>query len=196
MKKRLWNSKENSFNKTVLIEKIPFFLLAILFGIIALNAQQDTGAIGMTITKQFSSFDRLFIATYGFCTYLWKLIVPLNLTALYVYPAKVEGMLPMIFYLSAIPVLAFFGYLTFRFKQHRLLVFGFGFFLATILMVLQLIPVGRAILAERYSYLPYIGLFFLLGHGFIRLLEKRPQLKTIATGILAIWILGLSLIHI
>ena len=43
-------------------------------------------------------------------------------------------------------------------KRTRLFAFGFGFFLVTLLLVIQFIAVGKAILAERYSYLPYIGL--------------------------------------
>jgi tetratricopeptide (TPR) repeat protein len=50
-------------------------------------------------------------------------------------------------------------------ELQRLLGFGLGFFLVTILLVLQFIPVGAAMMADRYSYLSYFGLIFLVVYG-------------------------------
>ena len=108
LEKRLWNKKTNKLSQALVLEKIPYFVVALLFGIVALNAQGDTGAIGMITTKEFTYFERLFIASYGICTYFWKLILPLELSALYVYPPKEGGMLPMVFYLSALPIIGLF----------------------------------------------------------------------------------------
>ncbi len=194
LEKRLQNKGQNTLFKDVLLEKVPFILTAIGFGIKALNAQQDTGAIGMVATQDFSHLDRIFIATYGLCTYIGKLFIPIDLTALYLYPLKEGNLLPLQFYLSALPILALGSFLFLKYRKNSILVFGLGFFIATIIMVLQLIPVGRAILAERYSYVPYIGLFFILGHAFVSLNKKKPQWKTFTTAILVVWVIGLSIL--
>ncbi len=184
--------KERSFNKDVLLEKLPYFVVALIFGFVAINAQEGTGAIGMRVTQQFNYLDRIFIASYGTATYLWKLVLPVQLSAFYDYPDKTGQMLPAIFYASsAIPIVL--AFLVFKFyKTHRSVVFGIGFFVVTLLMVSQLIPVGRAVLAERYTYLPYIGLAFIIGYGFVFLTENRPSLKLPLAGLLGAW--GLFLV--
>ena len=48
-------------------------------------------------------------------------------------------------------------------RRNKVAVFGLMFFMVNIVLLLQFIPVGGAILADRYTYIPYLGLFFMLG---------------------------------
>jgi tetratricopeptide (TPR) repeat protein len=52
------------------------------------------------------------------------------------------------------------------YKYTRIIAFGFLFFLVNIVLVLQFMSVGIALISERYTYIPYIGLFFIIGMGF------------------------------
>jgi tetratricopeptide (TPR) repeat protein len=108
-------------------------------------------------------------ASYGYIMYWMKFIFPFELSAFYPYPTFGEQkQLPFIYYASpliaiTITFLPFF-YILKRKKKEWLksYVFGIGFFIATIILVLQFISVGAAIMADRYSYIPFIGSIFLL----------------------------------
>ena len=150
------------FTSRVIFEKIPFILLSVFFGILAINSQEQ--AIGKL--EALTIFDRFIFASYGFIMYIVKFIAPVKLSAFYPYPVDtfpIKEVLPMIYYLSPVIVLGIFAALYFSYKKARLYIFGILFYLATIALVLQFITVGRAIMADRYSYIPYIGLLFIVG---------------------------------
>jgi tetratricopeptide (TPR) repeat protein len=170
--------KGRNLNKTLWFEKIPFFALSIIFGIVAVLAQHSYGSIQDTTLFTFPQ--RIVFACYGFITYLLKLILPLNLTAYYSYPIKNGGQIPAWYYLYLLLFLALLFSIwrlvfsvgakrkiklqTSNFKPQTLL-FGLGFFFATIFLVLQLLPVGNTIMADRYAYIPSVGIFYLLALG-------------------------------
>lgn len=145
--------------KNILL-KIPFFLTALLFGIVAIYAEKSINSFeNPDVYLPFT--DRIFVACFALVTYLWKLIVPIHLSAFYPYPLKTNGLYPLGIYLCTLIVigLCFFVWL---FRKNKAIVFGSLFFLINIFLVIQLLPVGDAVVAERYTYVPYIGLFFML----------------------------------
>ena len=143
-------------DKYVLVEKLPFFALSLLFGILASQIQE--GAIANF--EIFTWVQRLAFASYGLVNYIFNLFVPVNLSCFYPYPSLVEGHLPILFYLSPFVVLGLLIFVFLSIKKTKILVFGFLFFCFTIVLVLQFISVGQVIMADRYSYIPYIGLLF------------------------------------
>ncbi len=153
------------------LEKIPFLIISLIFGILAIKAQTNA----LSDIAHYNFFDRILFSSYGLFEYLWKLAVPINLSCFYDYPLKDNGMYPPIFYLAPIVILAiaFFVYKSRIFGRE--IVFGFGFFLITIVLVLQILPVGNAIIADRYTYLPYIGIFFIIGTLINNLLENKYE---------------------
>jgi peptidoglycan/LPS O-acetylase OafA/YrhL len=87
------------------------------------------------------------------------------LSIFYPYPRLQDGHLPIQYYLAPILVtILFYGAYRTR-KYSRLIVFGLLFFTANIIFVLQLLSVGDAIKADRYTYVSYLGLFFIIGMG-------------------------------
>ncbi len=187
-RKKHWNWK-------LIAEKIPFFALSVYFGILAIFSQDATGAI-QDLTPMYSVVERLFIASYALCVYLYKLIIPLNLSAMYPYPGKAGEMLPWYFFIMPVVVLALTFFIFYFRKMRPYLVFGSLFFLGSIALVLQLIPVGGAILAERYTYVPYIGLFFLLSSLLLELLNTSSVLrKSSNRNVFFAFIAGLLLWH-
>jgi protein O-mannosyl-transferase len=148
--------------KTVL-EKIPFFLISLIFGIVAIFAQQANNYVNPHGIPVFQS---LFYAPYSLWVYLVKFFIPVNQIAVYEYPLNPEGTIPSYLYLSPLifPILVFVVWKTF--KSHRYVTFGLLFFLAVIFPVLQFLPVGSVIIAERYTYVPYIGLSVIIAVAF------------------------------
>ncbi len=170
------------FDQKSLVNKIPYFILAILFGFIAIKAQQGVSATEMVQTD---GLQRIFFASYGFLMYIMKLILPVNLSAYYPYPNFAQGAsLPVIYYLAPVAVLVFIVVLYFSFKRSKSVFFALSFFLVNIFLVLQLLPVGRAIMADRYAYVPSIGYCFIFGWfiGSTNILKNHRIGYAIATG--------------
>jgi tetratricopeptide (TPR) repeat protein len=159
-----------NIDKKVILKTIPFFIITILFSLITLFAQNVLSPIG-TDTFSVSIINRLCIPFYGLLFYFIKTIIPLHLCSFYPFPEVAET--PII---VTIAPFFFAGILTvvflFRKKISKLLIFGMLFYFFTLLPVLQIIPVGNAMVAERYSYIPCIGLFFPFA-AFIHFLLKE-----------------------
>src|SRR4030095_1705332 len=162
----------------VIVEKIPFFLLAVIFGVVAVFAQQISEAVQEISTYTF--LQRIVFACYGFINYLWKLILPFNQSVFYPYPIKGGTALPSYYYLYPILLIAIAALIIYSRKFSNKIFFAIAFFTVTIFLVLQLLPVGDAVMADRYSYIPSIGLFYLFGEAFNYLWNKRYKVPVIA----------------
>ncbi len=176
------------------LDKIPFFFLSIFFGILSLLSQRIIGDNADYVTG-YTILERLFIGSYSFAFYIIKSIVPFGLSALHPLPFKSGGALPVQYYLS---IGAFIGFavlliLTYKSKLNetikRDVIFGLLFFAVTIAVIL-FIPVGQAVVAERYTYIPYIGLFLIVGRFYVYFQQKSflsfPKLKYCYSAAIAI----------
>ncbi len=162
----------------LLIEKIPHFLIALTFGIISFTIQHGGGA--MDAQKiHFNLIERIALGCYALCTYIWKAVVPAHLCAFYPYPAKVNDSLPFIYYIYPLLVITALVVVWKYLRKNKPVMFGLGFFITTIFLLLQFIPVGQAILADRYSYVPYLGIFIIAGYYIAVSFEKNiaPAVK-------------------
>ncbi len=153
----------------IFIEKVPFLALSVVYGIIALRTQADA------INESYSFLQKINYASYGFSMYFAKLFVPINLASFIPYPPTGE---PEPGYLQIMPLiaLAIVGLTAFSMRKTRLFAFGVAFFAIMISLTLQVVAVGGQIMAERYTYVPYIGLFFILGYGLYQM-GQHPQWK-------------------
>jgi protein O-mannosyl-transferase len=152
-----------------ILQKLPFFAISLLFGLIALDVQSGNDFYGFfTLNVErttavadmevFSILERFQFAAYGILFYLWKFFVPIQLSPFYPYPTS----LGPIFWIGPIVVIGLFFLIWYSMKKTKIWAFGFGFYLVTIALVLQFISVGLAITADRYTYLPYFGISFAL----------------------------------
>lgn len=164
---------DRKFDRGTIIEKVPLFALSVIFGIVALQSQTQA----ISLAPAYSLSDRMFIAGHALLTYCIKLIVPINLSAMYEYPAKAGGFLPWIYYASPFMALALFAILVKAGKNKKDVIFGISFFLITISLVIQVIPFGRALIADRYTYIPYIGLFYIIGLFYCRIADGENELS-------------------
>ncbi len=175
--------ERQDYKKSVL-EKIPLFLFSLIFGLIAVQAQSG-GA-----QNTFPLMDKVFMFTYALCFYLFRFIAPFRHTPLIEFPVKEGAALPVVYYVSAliIPVLII---IYFRLRSFRkVYLFSILFFVLSVFMVLVKYPVGPAYLAERYTYMPYIALSFLL----VTLITKdtRGHLNRYALFFLVPWLVFMA----
>jgi protein O-mannosyl-transferase len=169
---------------TMIKEKLPFFFLAFVFGIFAIFSQQKS--ISSEITHSSYSFLKfLFVGTHGLLFYVFKTFVPVNLSAFYPYP---DG-LPLSFLISPIIVVSFFAcFIYFRKRISSKIVFGIAFYVVTLSPVLQFLPVGVATAADRYTYIPLLGIFYIIGEAFAWLEKNIRTVKLRIAGTLCFFL--------
>jgi tetratricopeptide (TPR) repeat protein len=154
-----------------LLEKAPFFAAAGGFALKAYLSQSSTGAIHHY--AMLSGAERLCVPFYGMLFYLVKTILPLRLSALYGYASAGDSFMRALMYAAPFAALCLAAAVFFTRRNGRAAVFGSLFFLVTLLPVLQIVTIGDAVVAERYTYLPLIGVYFMAGAGIARLLATR-----------------------
>jgi len=154
------------------LNKIPLLAFSLAMGIVAYRIQSH-GAIADE--KVFTLFQRLMFGSYGAAMYLAKFFYPFKLSAFYPYPTLDQnGDIPFYFYLAPLVWVAIGGLMWWGFKKFKALTFGLAFFIVTVVLVLQFLSVGTAIMADRYSYLPYLGIAFAVA----MLLERAAKNKS------------------
>ena len=157
--------RNRRFNRSTLLEKIPFLLVSVVFVADTLFIFKSSGQI--SVEHLFSLFDNLLIACRSVMLYLAKTVLPINLSANYAYP-RVVSITSFDIFIPLILLLILAVTIYSSRKYTRNVIFGTFFFLITILPVLKLIPFGAggAPMADRYMYIPSIGLFYIVSCGF------------------------------
>jgi tetratricopeptide (TPR) repeat protein len=174
---------QRGWKAKVLVEKIPFFLLSLVFGVINIFSQKSAGAINADLMPDYDLLQRFFVVCFTTSYYIVKLVLPFDLAVLHFAPAE----LPYYYYLSPL-FLILLAFLVYKARtMKRELIFGFLFYLVGISLTSQIIPVGYVVVSERYSYVPYIGLFFIIGSFYSVVEEKNSfvQLKPVINYLLA-----------
>ncbi len=132
---------------------ILFLLFSLALGVVTVFAQEE--AKFLMNTHNYPIINKIGIFGYGFFHYISKFLIPINLSAFYSYPNSLNTVTVIGF----ISLVAFTALLYFLIKKkHYLIVFGMLLFVVNIILVLQILPFGDAIAADRYMYLPIIGL--------------------------------------
>ncbi len=161
--------KQGKISRQSIIKIIPYFIIAAIFVLITIATQKSYGAI-----KDIPSISvkyRILIPFYGVIFYLYKLFLPFNLSSIYPYPGMDKLLFPYI--ISPFIFILIMIFIFYSKKYTNKIIFGFLFFLIILLPVLQIIPVGHAVAADRYTYLSYIGIFYILGEGLYFLFAKK-----------------------
>jgi len=174
--------------RRVYAEKIPFVLLAAAASVIALMAQLSHRA--MVSATQLSALDRLLVSTYGLSFYLWKTVVPVNLSPLYELPPTVNPR-AMPFILSYGLALAITGIsLALRRRVPGLAAASLAY-IVVLVPVLGIFQSGPQIAADRYTYLASLGWAILASAGLLFHSRRRPFLFN---GLAACVLFGLGIL--
>ena len=167
----------------VITEKIIFFVLSLGMGIATIKIQSPSAMAGLNV---FSITDRLFFACYSLMTYFLRFFVPYPMSALHPFPlTNKPGWQILVSPVFVVALLTAFWFL----RKNKIVVFGLLFYVVNLLLVLQVVSIGLAIVSERYTYVPYIGLAFM----FAMLVSKSkviPPKLSIAVAGLFLLIMG------
>jgi protein O-mannosyl-transferase len=176
---------QTSFGR-LLLEKIPLLLLSAASAAITIKAQHASYAVRSL--GQFSLGARIQNAVVSYGLYLWKMVWPARLAAFYPYPVTT----PVWQLMAAMLVLAGGTALAFVFRRQRYLLVGWLWFLGTLVPVIGLVQVGDAAMADRYAYIPLIGIFVMVAFGLADAAEakKIPIAWQIVPALCALTALG------
>lgn len=158
--------------KSVLKNKIPFIIVAVTFGIVTIYTRTEDQFINQN--HDYNIHERIGYAGYAISQYLYKFFLPINLSVIYPYPQN--KLLSLSIGYISIALFAFGCFKLYK-SSHKSVVFGLLFFVTNLLLVLQFIPFGEVLTADRYMYLPIIGLTFSLVSIFP---VRKKQLGIIA----------------
>jgi len=150
-------------------EKIPMLILSILSCAVTIYAQQGSGAI-----KQLEVYPvgiRIANAVVSYVTYMNKMIWPQNMTAFYPYNGHTLSAWQVLFATLIIFTISFMVWAGHRRYPHLLV--GWLWYLGTLIPVIGLVQVGAQAYADRYTYIPLIGLFLIISWS-IPLKRIRP----------------------
>jgi len=150
-----------------LVEKIPLFVLSAISALIAYVAQEKAGAV----SQAYSLGSRLCVSIVSCAAYIWKTAWPVRLCAHYPHPGN--G-LPWWEVTIAAVVLTSITFLVVRSRRALpYLTVGWFWYLITLTPVIGIIQVGTHAMADRYTYVPLLGLFIILAWGIPDLLSTR-----------------------
>ena len=157
-------------NARAVVEKWPFFVTAALFSLAAYITQSHYGALATQLNAPI--LQRVALPFFGIFFYLYKSFIPLHLCVF--YPGNYGGFSahPLVYPILATAVGAAAFFLG---RKYNKVVFGLLFYCVTLLPVLQIVPIGGFIAAERYTYVPMIGIYYLIALGSEQLLRKMEQ---------------------
>lgn len=188
-------------------EKWALFALSALSCVVTFVVQQRGGAVGSL--ELLPPGTRLANATAAYAEYIRLLFWPSGLTVLYPYPAagysalRVAASLALGLAISAVALR--------NFRRQPWLAAGWLWYLGTLVPMIGLVQVGRQSWADRYSYLPHIGLITALAWGAAAALDRwggelprgvrhekqtgvsgrRPRLETVSAALACVLVLGL-----
>ncbi|MGO8836261.1 MAG: tetratricopeptide repeat protein [Limisphaerales bacterium] len=158
----------------MVVEKIPFFALAAAGSIITCSVQHSGGAFWSSNVLPLPL--RLENALMAYSRYLSKIFWPVDLALIYPYP---HGWPPIVLLSAAVMLLMWSAFFIWRARQNPYLFTGWFWFLGTLVPTIGLVQVGVQSMADRYLYLPGIGLFLVLAWGLKDLADYWPSARKI-----------------
>ena len=155
----------------LILEKIPFICLTIVVGILTIWAQNKVGTIASTETLPFLA--RTSNAILSYMAYMGKIFWPVNLAVFYPYEYFFSLWKVLI---SAIILIVITIAGLYYIKKIPFIFVGWFWYLGTLVPVIGLVQVGEQAMADRYTYMPSIGIAIMLSWG-IPLLFKREDIR-------------------
>jgi hypothetical protein len=170
-------------------EKIPFFILSLISSVITFFVQKKAGTV--VDINILSLKDRIANVFVSYVQYISKIFWPQNLAVLYPhhrgpYPFwQVAACALLLFVISIFVIRAA--------RNYKYLLFGWFWFIVTLIPVIGFVQVSGQAWADRYTYIPYIGLFIMPAWLLPQLLAKVPYRKIVLGVSMAIVLTALGL---
>jgi protein O-mannosyl-transferase len=174
----------------LIAEKLPLLALCGASALITMHAQQAAGAMH-TVKNSFPLSIRLGNAIVCYARYLGKAFWPSRLALVYPHPGtSLQGWEV----LAALLLLLVVTALVLRERRRRYLLVGWFWFLGTMVPMIGLVQVGEQAMADRYAYLPFIGLFIMVCWGVADWAGRRNVSVALLAGIGIVVLLALSVV--
>jgi protein O-mannosyl-transferase len=157
--------------KKLLCEKVPLLALTLLSSIVTFVVQQRGRAV-----IQLSALPvepRVANALVSYAAYIGKMLWPGRLAAFYPYPPLSEAAVAgAVFILIAVSILALRAG-----RKHPCVAVGWLWYLGTLVPVIGFVQVGQQAMADRYTYIPLIGLFLIMAYGIPEFVAHRRHAR-------------------
>ncbi len=144
----------------LLLEKVPLFILSAASSFITVKAQRMDGALDAKVLPLGARISNALVSYLG---YIYKMIWPTRLAVLYPHPGET---LPRWHAVTAALILIGLTILIVRgSRKYPYLIVGWLWYLGTLVPVIGIVQVGGQAMADRYAYVPLIGLFIIIAWG-------------------------------
>ncbi|HEY3852809.1 MAG TPA: tetratricopeptide repeat protein [Verrucomicrobiae bacterium] len=158
----------------LLLEKIPFLLLSIISSVVTFLVQRSGGAVSPL--SGLGVLPRIANALISYARYLGKFFCPVQLSVLYPHPGywpfwQVAG--------ASLLLIAITAFVIFRGRAQPYLIVGWLWFLGMLLPAIGLVQVGIQSMADRYSYLPMVGITIMVVWGVSDALASLPNSRPV-----------------
>jgi len=170
-------------------EKIPLIVLSVLVGLVTVYSEQKIGAL-----KSLDAYPldvRMTNALVSYLLYIGKLLWPVNLAVHYPHPGAwglgtVAG--------TAVALIGISFFALRRLFASPYLAVGWLWYLTALLPVIGFIQIGSHAMADRYAYIPSIGLFIMISWGSAELVSLRPKIRGVLVAAAVISVLLLAVV--
>lgn len=144
------------FKFLTLLEKVPFFVIAVFFAIIAYISQKNTASVEV-LPQSLNILQVFLLFCYNNIFYLWKLLIPTNLSCYYefIQPISLNNPAYLIPATLTILLLGIFALTWHRSKMFQL---GYLFYIFALLPTIGIIQVTESIACYKYGYFPFVGI--------------------------------------
>jgi len=169
------------------VEKLPLLLLSAASSAVTMLAQRAGGAVADSSALPLS--ERLGNAIVSYVAYTGKTVWPANLAVFYPHP---QHSLPWSDVVAATVILLAIMMAVSHFHRQRYLVMGWFFFVVTLIPVIGIVQVGRQAMADRYAYVPCIGLFIIIAWGLNDLVSATAMPRVVPAVVASCLILAFA----
>jgi len=169
----------------LLLEKLPLLILSIASSVVTFIVQQHGGAV--VESNRLLLDERVLNAVVSYLAYLGKMLWPSGLAVLYPHPVNNVPVFRAV--ISGVALILITIFVVYHARRYKYLLVGWLWYLGTLVPVIGIVQVGAQAMADRYTYVPLIGIFIIIAFGVTELLKEKPFRK-IVLGVLA----GVSLL--
>jgi tetratricopeptide (TPR) repeat protein len=173
----------------LVLEKLPLLALSVASAVITLHAQYESGAMSGPQWQPFPL--RIGNAVIAYARYLGKASWPSQLTLIYPHPGNSIRLWQVA--AALLPLLAITGLVIAERQRRRYLLVGWLWFLGTMVPMIGIVQVGVQAMADRYAYLPFVGLFIMICWAAADWAEQRHIAPAWQTGVNVAVLLALAL---
>lgn len=172
----------NHFNMKKLVIYPTYIAITFFFIFITFNSHYSDIVHIRFHFDVFRQFINFISAHFNILFYLDKLFLPINLYCMYPYFYDEFASLPPWYIMNSPAILYILIYLSFlSLKITKVIFYGFIFFLISIIPVSSVFPIGDFVVADRYTYIPYLGLFFIFAKLITYLYERNVKFIKVIT---------------